>query len=564
MRFPLLLLLLWRTLSLDAQSFVDITVNAGLNQAKGRCYGLAWGDYDADGDPDLYVSRHGGPNLLYQNQGELRFKEVADKVGLAFTGKTTTAVWGDLDNDGDLDLYLGNEGAANRLFENVEGKFQDITTSAKVGDSGQSRAVLLADVDQDGLLDIYVANLLGPNRLYRNLGNLRFQDITDASGTQDTQLNLGAIFLDYDRDGDQDLYLTHDNKQPNILLQNDGSGQFTDVSAVSGSNYAGYGMGVDAGDVNNDGWLDLYITNLSDNILLLNQQDGTFQNITGLAKISDRGMGWGTSFLDFDNDGWLDIYAVNDSDFSPFPNVLYRNLGNLAFDKVALNEPISSLGAGYATAKADIDGDGLLDLALANTSEEGVQLFHNQNSDPQNWLSVKLIGSRSNRDAIGASLSLRSSDGLWTTDLAAGSGYAAQNAQSLHIGLGNRTRIDSLYVRWPEGTRQAFAAPPLNQEITIIEGLGIQTTSTTLFNLRVSPNPLAEQMEVFFMLPFAERIHLSLLDSQGRIVRQIREEEMAAGLHRIGWELRGDLSPGLYIVRLQAKDQVEAIKLMHR
>ncbi|MEM6346117.1 MAG: FG-GAP-like repeat-containing protein [Bacteroidota bacterium] len=563
MRFLVFFLLLWRTLSLNAQNFADITVNAGLNQAKGRCFGLAWGDYDADGDADLYVSRHGAPNLLYQNQGDLRFKEVADKVGLDFAGKTTTAVWGDLDNDGDLDLYLGNEGAANRLFENVDGEFLDITTSARVGDQGQSRAVLLADIDQDGLLDIYVANLLGPNRLYRNLGNLRFQDITESSGTQDDQLNLGAIFLDYDRDGDQDLYLTHDNKQPNILLQNDGSGHFRDVSVASGTNYAGFGMGVDAGDVNNDGWLDLYITNLSDNILLLNQQDGTFQNITGLAKISDRGMGWGTTFLDFDNDGWLDIYAVNDSDFSPFPNVLYRNLGNLQFEKVAIEEPISSSGAGYASAKADIDGDGLLDLALANTSEEGVRLFHNQNADAKNWLSVKLVGSRSNRDAVGASLSLKSSDGTWTTDLAAGSGYAAQNAHPLHIGLGNLSNLDSIQVRWPDGNRQSFAAPAINQEIIIIEGLGLQSQASTTFNLRVSPNPFVDQIEIFFVLPSVERVHLSLADAKGTIIRKIRDEELAAGINRIKLDLEADLGPGVYVVRLQAMDQMETVKLVH-
>lgn len=563
MRLLVLLLLLRTTLSLDAQSFVDITVNAGLNQAKRRCYGLAWADYDADGDPDLYVSRHAAPNLLYQNQGDFRFKEVAAKVGLDFGGKTTTAVWGDLDNDGDLDLYLGNEGEANRLLRNDEGEFVDVTSNAKVGDSGQSRSVLLADVDQDGLLDIYVANLLGPNRLYLNLGNLKFRDITESSGTQDSQLNLGAIFLDYDRDGDQDLYLTHDNKQPNILLQNDGSGHFIDVSEASVTNYAGYGMGVDAGDINNDGWPDLYITNLSDNILLLNQGDGSFQNITGLAKVSDRGMGWGTTFLDFDNDGWLDIYAVNDSDFAPFANVLYRNLGNLTFDKVALNEPISSMGAGYATAKADIDGDGLLDLALANISEEGVRLFHNQSPNPQNWLAVNLVGTRSNRSAIGASLSLKSGERLWTTDMVAGSGYAAQNASTLHIGLGSLNRLDSMYVRWPDGTQQAFAAPDLNQRITIVEGLGIQSLASSQYKLKLSPNPAQEDVEILFVLPFAERIHLSLADQTGRILYIIRHEEMPAAIHRIAFELASDLPAGIYVVRLQTNTGIETIKLMH-
>ncbi|MEL6649921.1 MAG: FG-GAP-like repeat-containing protein, partial [Bacteroidota bacterium] len=353
----------------------------------------------------------------------------------------------------------------------------------------------------------------------------------------------------------------HDNHQPNILLQNDGTGHFTDVSQASGTDYAGFGMGVDVGDINNDGWPDLYITNLSDNTMLLNQGDGSFQDISGLTRATDRGMGWGTTFWDFDNDGWLDIYAVNDSDFSPFPNVLYRNLGNLVFELVEQDQPISSLGAGYGSARADIDGDGRLDMALANVDEDGVRLFHNV-VQTGNWLAIEVVGSSSNRSAIGTQINLKSGERVWSTSLVAGSGYASQNESLLQLGLGEDAQFDSLYVRWPNGETDVYPAPPINQRLRLVEGLGFRQLGETEFNLQLSPNPAQKQLEVVFVLPFAERLQLNLYDQTGRKVKGLLDEAFSEGVHRQLITLDAQTQPGLYHLQLMTPSGQESVKLV--
>ncbi len=226
------------TFSATAQtiSFSDITNSAGIGSVAVNS-GVAFADYDNDGDDDVYVSvLSDKPNKLYQNLGNNTFMEVSGTTGAAYNGSTLASVWGDVNNDGHIDLYLGNSQQPNILYlNNGNGTFTDITATAGVADGGQPRSVLMADVDNDGFLDIYVANLAAPNVLYRNNGDLTFTDVTEASGATDDQIAMGSIFFDYDNDGDQDLYLTHDARQANILYQNDGTGHFTNVAASAAS-----------------------------------------------------------------------------------------------------------------------------------------------------------------------------------------------------------------------------------------------------------------------------------------------------------------------------------------
>ncbi|RMD73627.1 MAG: VCBS repeat-containing protein, partial [Bacteroidetes bacterium] len=339
-------------------AFVDLATQAGI-AATGQNYGIAIADYDGDGYDDLYVTRRDGPNLLYHNLGNLQFEEVAGVAGVANAGVSSCAVWGDFDNDGWPDLLVTDRDADNVLYHNNgDGTFTDITAQAGVAEGSKVRAALTADVNGDGWLDIYLARLGLENKLYLNNGDGTFTDYTAASGALDDQISMGAVFFDYDNDGDPDLYLTHDAHQPYILYQNDGTGHFTDVSAAAGVNYAGQGMGVCTGDINHDGWLDIYITNLSFNTLYLNNGDGTFTDISDAAGVTDPGMGWGCTFLDCDNDTWPDIYMANDSYFSPLPNVLYRNRGDLTFENISEGTPLASMFAGYAVAVADFDHNG--------------------------------------------------------------------------------------------------------------------------------------------------------------------------------------------------------------
>ncbi|MCB0554506.1 MAG: CRTAC1 family protein [Phaeodactylibacter sp.] len=532
-------------------SFLDASAQAGINNS-GKNYGVAFGDFDNDGLEDIYISRHTLPNLLYRATGNGQFVDVAAQAGVAHQGTTTMSVWGDIDNDGDLDLYLGNRDEPNILYRNNgNGTFTDISASAGVNSSYRTRAVLFGDVDQDGFIDLYVANLSDPNYLYHNNGNNTFTNIVEEAGAQDLGVAMGSLFFDYDNDGDLDLYLTHDANQPYILYQNDGSGHFTNVSAAANADYAGQGMGVDFGDLNNDGFLDLYITNLYSNALLLNNGNGAFTEITAMAGVGDTGMGWGTVWLDYDNDGWQDIYMSNDSYYSPDPNILYRNRGNLTFEAVSQNSPLASMYGGYGAGGADLNSDGRIDLFQANSGNDGNQLFLNQTNTGNNWVKIKLTGTTSNRAAIGARVRVTANGKSHIDELCAGSGYATQNSFTLHFGLGQSTLIDALEVRWPNGLVEVFTELEVNRTYRITEGEGMVVNQSDPQksaepSLAVFPSPFTDVLHFQLELPENDVIQLTATDINGREVARLAQGRFGAGSHTFEWA-PGAIPAGVYL-----------------
>ncbi|MEM1216446.1 MAG: FG-GAP-like repeat-containing protein, partial [Bacteroidota bacterium] len=333
------------------------------------------------------------------------------------------------------------------------------------------------------------------------------------------QISMGAIFFDYDDDNDPDLYLTHDNNQPNILYENQGDGTFLNVAAATGCDYAGFGMGVDVGDLNNDGSLDLYITNLYENTLYLNL-GGSFYNISANAETDDRGMGWGTSLLDYNNDGLLDIYAANDSYFSPDPNVLYRNDGNNQFTIVSEGQAEGSLLGSYGTATLDFNNDGRLDLVVANTgTNDACSYLENQHDNDNSWLKVRLVGTQSNRDAVGARVVMLTNEGSMTEEVVAGSGYGSQNSQWLHFGMGSSLWVNQMDVRWPSGQTETFYDLGLNEAITIVEGQGIVNTKQTAAapQWQIAPNPVRGQLSLLHTNDLNVQA-IRMVDAHGRVV----------------------------------------------
>lgn len=553
MRLLLSLLVSWFVLGTltGQQLFQNRTFAAGLGNTSGLNISVSVSDYDLDGDEDFFIGRNMETNRLYRNNGDGSFTELASELGIAglASDQTYAAGWGDLDNDGDPDLYVGNRLTNDQFFRNNgDGTFTDITAAAGINNLNQSRAVLFADVDLDGLLDIYIANFITENVLYMNQGNLTFVNETVARNVTDNRLNLGAMFVDYDVDGDADLYLTHDGNQANILYRNDGNGFFTDVSAFSGTNIAAFGMGVDAGDVNHDGLPDLYITNLYDNELLLNDGDGTFTNITSTARINDQGMGWGTTYLDYDNDGWLDIYVVNNTYFSPFPNVLYRNLGDNSFAVVSENQAVASPFGGYASASTDIDQDGKLDLLVTNYGQAGgIQYFQNAVENDYHWLNIKLVGTTSNRDAVGARIVVAAGDLVQTDEIHSGSGYAAQNSLVQHFGLGEAAQIDRLTIYWPSGAVEEFTDLAADQTIQVVEGSGMVNAvaqTEALSGWEVFPNPVADRLEIVLPEGMKKAGEVTITDLLGRpLIRRI----ITADVHRMSIDVTG-LAAGSYLV----------------
>lgn len=580
------------SISLTAQfqaQFTNIAQTAGLTSIS-KNYGVSFADYDNDGDEDIFIARQSQANILYQNNNDGTFTDVTEAAGLAFTGVCNTGIWGDLDNDGDLDLYIGNRILDNILYENNgDGTFTDITATAGVPGDGRAKTVMFGDIDDDGFLDIYVANPSHDNQLYYNHGDMTFTNEVVERNANDTKISMGSVFFDYDVDGDLDLYLTHDADQANILYNNDGTGHFTDVSAFSNTDYEGNGMGVDVGDVNNDGLMDIYITNLSYNTLLLNEGDGTFSDISFLAGVIDPGMGWGTVIFDYDNDTWQDIYLTNDSYFAPTPNVLYKNLGNNTFQNVSFNTPLASMFAGYGVATADLNRDGWLDMVLANNgSQDAIEFFQNDNQNDNHWVQFKLESTTGNRSAIGARVEVRCEGQLFVDEVIAGSGYSSQNSLTLHFGLAAYDLIDSLTIRWSSGNVSVFERiatdtlytiienetkipavpiPSIEQPIPSIEQSisSIEQIESVGFFL-ISPNPFSTEVQIPLLLSKSQVIQLDIINLNGQMVKNLSKGKLNADEHVFIWNGRDDsghsVSKGIYYCRLMTETGIAVQKLI--
>ena len=503
----------------DAESpiFRDVSVEAGITathrgiwepfeSAKGYlAIGQAWGDYDRDGWIDLFVTGNLDPNVLYRNKGDGSFS-VSEHSPLLSSPDTPSggATWADYDNDGWLDLYLVNFGA-NRLFRNEKGAgFSDVTFPAGVGDTGKGTSSAWGDYDNDGWLDLYVTNwscfpecdpvdfTAQQDRLYHNNGDGSFTDVTL---TLDYALTLGAgfapAFLDYDGDGDTDLYVVNDKLQNaigNVLWRNDGAGCdhwcWTNVSDATGTDLLINGMGVDASDYDNDGDLDLYITDMVYTMYLLrNDGSGAFNSRAHSAGVAinlgpDQAVGWGAAFFDYDNDGWQDLYVASTDYHQTFPELevsfmnpradaLFHNSAGRSFADVSarsgIDEALPTLGVAYA----DYDGDGDLDLVTGNWNS-GYRLYQNQGSRNR-WLSLDLRGNDDvNRDAVGTRVYLTTENGITQMQtVRIGAGLGGNNQLELHFGLGAASSAD-LRIVWSNGRECLFNGVPANQRLKIL------------------------------------------------------------------------------------------------
>ena len=457
-------------------TFTDVTKAAGLD-APGWAQGVCAGDYDNDGFDDLYVTYY-GKNRLYHNEGNGHFKDVAEQNGVAGDGTR----WGsgcafvDYDRDGKLDLMV----ADYVQF--------DLNTIPKPG---------------EGLMCIWkgVPVMCGPrglpystNLLYHNLGNGKFTDVSKPSGILQTNGHycFSVTTLDYNRDGWPDMYVACDST-PSILYRNNKDGTFTDVAADASVAYSEEGseqagMGSTTGDYDNDGWPDLFKTNFSDDrsSLYHNNGDGTFTPTifdAGLG-LNTKYLGWGTMFLDIDNDGWLDLLAVNGHVYPEVdsahlgatyrePRLLYWNRGGGKFKDIGMQsgpgitEPMSSRGL----AIGDLWNDGRMS-AVINDIDEKPLLLVNLAANTNHWLGIILKGTQSNRDGIGARVTVFAADHSWSEEVRSGSSYVSNNDLRLHFGLGSSAAVDHIDVLWPSGLEEQFDGSAADRFVTLVEARG--------------------------------------------------------------------------------------------
>jgi len=463
-------------------TFTDVTVKAGL-ASSGWGQGVCVGDYDNDGYDDIFVTGYGF-NRLFHNQGNGTFVEVAKQAGIAGSGKEwgTGCAFIDYDRDGKLDIAVSNYVHFDLSKTPAPGQQAGCTwkgTPVMCGPRGLAYA---------------------PNILYHNLGNGKFEDVSKASGFENTTAHycFSITSIDYNDDGWPDLYVACDST-PAILYRNNHDGTFTDVGSDSGIAFnedgrEQAGMGSTAGDYDGDGRLDIFKTNFSDDTSTLyhNNGDGTFTDTTfgaGLG-INTDALGWGAAFADVDNDGWPDLLVANGHVYPEVdsanlganfrePRFLYYNLGNGKFKDLTktsgpgLTEPRSGRGL----AIADLFNDGRLD-AIVNNLSDFPMLLVNTARNQNHWLGVRLVGASSNRDAIGSRVTLRSENRIWVDEVRSGSSYNSSNDLRLHFGLGAHLNLVLLEVRWPNGKTETFDAPAkLDRFIVLTEGTG-QKSST--------------------------------------------------------------------------------------
>ncbi|HEY3082621.1 MAG TPA: FG-GAP-like repeat-containing protein [Chloroflexota bacterium] len=513
-----------RTLVLP--TFADVTQAAGitfrhraLERADAIQAGVAFFDFDGDGRPDILLTNANGPNALYRNNGDGTFSDVAAAAGVADPdGVSIGVACADYDNDGRCDLLVTRLGGGLKLYRNRgDGTFADVTAEAGLAlPGGHGASAAWADFDGDGHLDLYVTYWLDSvppgltdlmrtdgelrveytarsrgHRLYRNNGDGTFSEVSQYLGLPPPSPGLAVGFVDYDDDGRPDLYVVNDMGrfvQPNKLFHNDGptpdgGWRFSEVGHRAGVDAVLFGMGIALGDYDGDGRLDMYATNMGSNQLFHNRGDGTFEpttNRAGVGRGTIRGedsVGWGTAFFDFDNDGNLDLYftagvvypmpPVNGVSVPDQPNAMFHNRGDGTFRDVSRLTKTDSTGCGRGLAVADFDGDGFLDVLVANYGQPPV-LYQNS-GNANRWLQVRLIGTRSNRDGIGARLTLTAGGRAQVREVASGTSFLSQHSLIAHFGLGQLERAEALEIRWPSGARQRLTDLAANRLITVTE-----------------------------------------------------------------------------------------------
>ena len=458
--------------------FENITLAANLNR-KGWGMGITAVDFDADGILDLFATGFNG-NAVYRGKGQCKFEDVTERSGLKGIGFQTGAAWADYDRDGDLDVFVPGYVALDLNNLPVFGSSKTCTY--------KSIRVQCGPRGLPGERDYF----------YRNKGDSTFEEIAEKIGLADKEkyFGLGVTFADYNNDGWLDLYVANDSS-PNYLYKNNQDGTFSDLSFETGTSYSGAGeeqgsMGVTIADYDNNGNLDIFVTNFESeqNTLYRNLTSKGFLDISaeaGVAQPAKPFVGWGTSFVDFDNDGLLDLLIVNGHVYPQMefvksetvqgfrqPLLLHQNLGNGKFADISKTSGLRDLPmfSSRGAAFGDLNNDGLVDVVVVNLGEKPLVLLNTSKNDNQRII-LKLIENGKNKDAIGSRVTLKTDQRSMIGEVQAGASYLSQNDFRLHFGLGKGEQIESVEVRWSDGKIEKISGVEPNRIVTVKQGKGL-------------------------------------------------------------------------------------------
>ena len=578
--------------SLHSQSFTKIIL-AGEN---GFSEGGNWIDYDNDDDLDLFIPnnpRSPALNFLYRNNGDGTFLKINSGIVVTDPVMTESGTWGDYDNDGDIDLFVADGGfdlpRFNSLYRNEGGgEFTEITTGPIPTELGYSTSSSWGDYDNNGYLDLYCANFTDQNNtqvaalqfLYHNNGDGTFSKITSGSVVSTRIASFGMSWGDYDNDNDIDLFVCN-FRGNNFLFRNETNGIFTRMApgqAGSLVNDGGASIACSWGDYDNDQDLDLFVANFgTNNFLYRNNGDGTFTRILSGPVVTDGGLGEGSGWADFDNDGDLDLFVSNGQDSNPVINFFYRNDGNGNFVRI---NPDNVFGEADVTAGicwGDYDNDGDQDLFVAKFHGDPSAIYRNEGND-HNWINIKCTGTVSNRSAIGTKVRIKAGiDGVDTwqmREISAQTGYNGQNSLRASFGLRNAIVVDSIVIEWPSGTIDVLSSVAANQFLTVEEGstlTGINADYSDIILQQTTlqqnyPNPFNPSTNIGFRISEFGFVKLAIFDVSGRLVKTLVNENRGPGEYDVNWDATDEagrkVTSGPYLYRLEAAGLGSTKKLL--
>ncbi len=465
-------------LAYDPSGRFDTPTNIGLSDT-GNNWSASWGDYDGDGFVDLFVTTYDldEPNWLYKNDGDGSFTRITTAPFGTDLASSLASSWGDYDNDGDLDLFVANNiGSKNFLYRNNgNGSFTKITNDPIVNDDGYAHSASWVDYNKDGFLDMFVTDYFSTrfNLLYKNNGDGTFTKITDVAITLDPSSAVNAAWSDYNNDGYPDVFISNTNDEDNRLYLNLGNGDFEQITNGDIVNDGGKSTGASWADIDNDLDMDLFVANAGnqDNFLYTNNGDGTFTKVTTGVIVNDQGNSHGSAWTDYDNDGDIDLFVSNNENGN---NFLYVNDGTGTFKSIE-NTITTDGGDSFGAAWADIDNDGDADLFVGNNTNQDNFIYLNGRGRCQAKSCIVLTGNASNKSAIGAKVFLKAN--IYGTDTwqmrewtaQTGGGTGGQNELKALFGLGDASQVDSIIVEWPSGLTQVLVNQPVDDCLAILE-----------------------------------------------------------------------------------------------
>ncbi len=570
-----------------SQSFTKITTGDIVND-KGNSGGSSWIDFDNDGYLDLFVAngnQDNQSNQLYRNNHDGTFIKIITGELVNNGGSSIGGTWGDYDNDGDADLFVTNRALAsgtatnNFLYlNNGDGTFTRITDGVIANDPADSNISSWIDIENDGDLDLFVVNFNQANFLYLNNADGTFTKKLNGVINQ-SSFSICAAWGDYNNDGYLDLFIGNGGSTANLLFRNNKDGTFTQITSGAPVTDIASTLGCSWGDYNNDGNLDLFVANFlgANNFLYLNEgpPNYTFSKVTVGNIVNDGGFSVGSAWGDIDNDGDLDLYIGNFNQ----NNFLYLNNGDGAFQKVSNVNIVEDVGATFGVSMADYDKDGDIDLYATNQNNQS-NFFYTNDGNQNNWIRLECIGTNSNKSAIGTKVKVKVNSGdidSWQMrEITSQSGYNSQNSLVAEFGVKNATVIDSIRIEWPSTIVDIYTDVPINAFYQAIENTSLKPIITFVndeflipedFELYQNyPNPFNPSTEIKYVLPKSGFVDLKIYNIRGREVKILINDFKSAGTNSVIWDGKDSfgetVNSGIYIFEIRVGKLTKTQKMM--